>query len=130
MTTASRYGLVKDTDTMLTSFVAHTSVVPFFLGGGFEVLPSRDPDGPNSVPRPSADPLIDEDGSEVSIWDFPGKLFDSLWGLLSGLVGVVAGGVGSLFSFIGDGVGGFFGAFSGDDGVFGFSTYGGADIWD
>lgn len=130
MTTASRYGLVKDTDTMLTSFVANTSVVPFFLGGGFEVLPSRDPDGPNSAPRPSADPFVDEDGSEVSIWDFPGKLFDSLWGLLSGLVGVVAGGVGSLFSFIGDGVGGFFGAFSGDDGVFGFSTYGGADIWD
>lgn len=130
MTTASRYALVKDADTMLTSFVANTSVVPFFLGGGFEVLPGRDPDGPDSVLRPSAEPLIDEDGSEVSIWDFPGKLFDSLWGLLSGLVGVVAGGVGSLFSFIGDGVGGFFGAFSGDDGVFGFSTYGGADIWD
>lgn len=130
ISTASRYGLVKDADTMLTSFVANTSIVPFFLGGGFEVLPGRDPDGPDSAPRPSAEPMIDEDGSEVSIWDFPARFFDGLWSLLSGLVGVVAGGVSGLFTFIGDGMGGFFGAFSGDDGVFGFSTYGGADIWD
>lgn len=130
MTSASRYGLVKDADTMLTSFVSNTSVVPFFHGGGFEVLPGRDPDGPDSAPRPSAEPLIDEDGSEVSVWDFPARFFDGLWSLLSGLVGVVAGGVGGLFTFIGDGIGGFFGAFSGDGGVFGFSTYGGADIWD
>lgn len=129
MSTASRYGLVKDTDTMLTSFMANP-VVPLFAGGGFEVLPGRDPDGPETAPRPSAEPFIDDDGSEVSIWDFPAKLFDSLWGLLTGLVGVAAGGFDSLFSLIGDGVGGFFGAFNGDDGVFGFSTYGGSDIWD
>lgn len=118
-----------DWDTMLTSFMANP-VVPLFAGGGFEVLPGRDPDGPETAPRPSAEPFIDDDGSEVSIWDFPAKLFDSLWGLLTGLVGVAAGGFDSLFSLIGDGVGGFFGAFNGDDGVFGFSTYGGSDIWD
>lgn len=93
--------------------------------GGDYTYPSVYPSTP--VDNPS---IKDDDGTETTIWDFPGKLFSGLWDLLTGLVDVVGGGVGGLFSLIGDGVGGFFGAFGGEDGVFQFFTYGGADIWD
>lgn len=94
-------------------------------GGGETVYPSAYPSPPASVP-----PLQDDDGNDVSIWDFPGKLFGSLWSVLSGMVNTVADGVGGLFTMVDNGTSGFFGSFVGDDGVFGFATYGGADIWD
>lgn len=94
-------------------------------GGGETVYPSAYPSPPASVP-----PLQDDDGKDVSIWDFPGKLFGSLWSVLSGMVNTVADGVGGLFTMVNNGTSGFFGAVDSDFGVFGFATYGGADIWD
>lgn len=94
-------------------------------GNGDYTYPSVYPSAP--VENPSFE---DEDGSKTTLWELPGKLFSSLWALLSGLIDTVSGSVSGLFSFIGHGVDDFFGSFSADGGVFGIFTYEGDDIWD
>ena len=70
----------------------------------------------------------DEDG--FNIFDIVGSIVNALWSLISGLFSTIFGGVVGFFTSLGSGISGFFSAFSGQDGVFGFATYGGADIWD
>lgn len=120
MTTASRYALVKDADTMLTSFVANTSVVPFFLGGGFAVIEdgsSGGVPGDGGADRDDVknDTLVDEKGNKVSVFGLMGKVGSALWTIVVKLFSVVFGGVLGFFKLITDSVGGFFGVF--DDGL-------------
>lgn len=122
MTTASRYALVEDFDTMLTSFVANTSVVPFFLGGGFEVIGGGASEGAPSDGAPfrdqvKDDTLVDEDGNEVSVFGLMGKIGSALWFIVTKLFGVVFGGVIGFFKLITDSVGGFFDVFDGGLGL-------------
>lgn len=70
----------------------------------------------------------EEDG--FNIFDIVGSIVNALWSLISGLFSTIFGGVVGFFTSLGSGISGFFSAFSGQDGVFGFATYGGADIWD
>ncbi|MCQ4863442.1 hypothetical protein [Pseudoflavonifractor phocaeensis] len=70
----------------------------------------------------------EEDG--FNIFDIVGSIVNALWSLISGLFSTIFGGVVGFFTSLGSGISGFFSAFSGQNGVFGFATYGGADIWD
>lgn len=132
--TASKYALVKDTDTLMSSFLSNP-VVPFFIGGGFEVLPGvSDPNDPGGDPDGGGDlDLVDENGDDVSVFDIGEKILSALKAFFKGLFNGVLGGVVGVFSLIGDSVGGFFGSFGsspGNPGVWGFNDYQGVDLWD
>lgn len=93
--------------------------------GGGETLP------PDSTLFPN---VPGEDGEENeegwSIFDIVKGIKDAVWSLLTGVFKTIFGGVASFFFGLVGSTHDFFDAFKGDNGVFGFAKYGGADIWD
>jgi hypothetical protein len=94
-------------------------------GGDTIVIP---PDSTHFPNIPGEDGEENEEG--FSIFDIVKSIVDALWSLVTGVFKTIFGGVVSFFFKLTGSINDFFDAFKGNDGVFGFAKYGGADIWD
>lgn len=94
-------------------------------GGDTVVIP---PDSTHFPNIPGEDGEENEEG--FSIFDIVKSIVDALWSLVTGVFKIIFGGVVSFFFKLTGSINDFFDAFKGNDGVFGFAKYGGADIWD